>query len=1130
MRLALCTLVILPLALSAAQIFPAGPAEPVDSKNPPEEAHLKLALEALEDGRARDAMPHLQRAHGVGADRGRVLHALLRAATLELDDDGRLLWAHALAGCEADAKGKWRPDRELKELLPEGDAHLTELPGARASAARQLAKLAGKLRKAGRRHGGTPLGARFAAQLAWLVARPMPELAGSIAKDLEKAAGDYEPDHKTVVSALSKLCSHEEIGVAVRAARCLQGLAAQAGFGDLKGPEAPDMSRAQEEARQALFRARAALAQKTGEPLTLAQLEAMTPAEREQFTAAHSSFDNPGVSVSPTGMYRIETVCGFETLLGATRTIEDHHRRLAHYFGRDPFEERQGIVRIVPQHAGLEAEGTPHWWAGGFQSGDVTTIQFSVGNIEGMGRTLTHELTHRFDGVIFPGMPAWIVEGRAVWTGAAYGHSSDTQFVPNHVRIGTVESAFIKGYGGKKRLEQLITGTIDDYRDNYVAGYALWVYLDTWQVDGKRVFQGQLRKWMDNAPRGIRSPKPYFEQHFCDGKAGRPATFDDFAKEWRKFLKAFHWQSREDWVKERYTTRIKGGKRSPWVYDTPTWHRQRNRAEPFFGQDQARIAGDLFLELDMRDEARLAYAWALEVDEWEPAMATTLAELLEEDGADDLAWILRTEIGFRQSIASRARSGWEPSEPPFARDLDDLHEYLEALAAAAADYRAAGKRVAAAALTAERDRIARIVGLQPLGVSIDETAVRASLHPLDALAEPLGAWGYVEDELTGHEERRVHDLWYENEDGDVFVGRKKPQEGTGTADRGLWRREIFVRSREWQPPGKYLLSTRVFLTTSYVTGTVVFGYGRRDRNLRFRFNAGDYMYSAGEREKANALKSVGWSMGDLRGRDGGLSGSAPGRRYEFKEERSSFRLEILVDGAEAHAFIEDDWVGSYHTIDGRPIEGYIGFAVSWGAVRMQQPTIRRFDRTLAAGLERRWGKGLDLQSPGRAVGNQLLNRRVTGIPVGDRGTLALWLPHPPKDDDVTLTPEELAAEALDSIEVCRRILDEHRYPMRLVAVAPSTHDAPTREAIQNHLDTLFPGTDARGQPKVELLTHDYEGGISNGAHVDAFGEERTLLLLLDEHGVLRILHNFFPGWKDLPGPMRHWAKVLRGRR
>ena len=45
-------------------------------------------------------------------------------------------------------------------------------------------------------------------------------------------------------------------------------------------------------------------------------------------------------------------------------------------------------------------------------------MRFSIGTIEGLGHGLTHELTHRFDGALFPGQPTWLVEGKAVWTGA----------------------------------------------------------------------------------------------------------------------------------------------------------------------------------------------------------------------------------------------------------------------------------------------------------------------------------------------------------------------------------------------------------------------------------------------------------------------------------------------------------------------------------------------------------------------------------------------------------------------------------------------------------------------------------------------------------------------------------------
>ena len=138
----------------------------------------------------------------------------------------------------------------------------------------------------------------------------------------------------------------------------------------------------------------------------------------------------------------------------------------------------------MPEASGLESEGAPFWWAAGFQGGDTTTVRFSCGTIEGLGHLLTHELTHRFDGAIYPGIPSWLAEGKAVWTGGAYGKAEDETFVDAWADVGAIEAAFLKGYGDLGKFTKLISGTLDDYRDNYTAGFALYVYLTTRKPQG----------------------------------------------------------------------------------------------------------------------------------------------------------------------------------------------------------------------------------------------------------------------------------------------------------------------------------------------------------------------------------------------------------------------------------------------------------------------------------------------------------------------------------------------------------------------------------------------------------------------------------------------------------------------
>src|SRR5262249_21630075 len=181
-------------------------------------------------------------------------------------------------------------------------------------------------------------------------------------------------------------------------------------------------------------------------------LLALDHEQRDAFTLAHRGWAAPAVALSTTGRYRIETICGFETLLGAAQTVELHHARLVAHFGNDPFVGRPGTGRIVPEVHDLETEGAPFWWAGGFQGGDRTVIRFAWSNVPAMGRLLTHELTHRFDGVVHPFLGSWYGEGHACWTAAHYSRMRAADCTEDFLDKGTVAHTYGLGYGAQDKL------------------------------------------------------------------------------------------------------------------------------------------------------------------------------------------------------------------------------------------------------------------------------------------------------------------------------------------------------------------------------------------------------------------------------------------------------------------------------------------------------------------------------------------------------------------------------------------------------------------------------------------------------------------------------------------------------
>ncbi len=971
------------------------------------------------------------------------------------------------------------------------------------------------------------LEAWWAAGLARALTSAAPALRASCADDLDPGFTLSRKLPTKVTAALRKVMNGALSGgrgdEAARAALILAGLGAQAGFDDLQDEPHQSAAGLAEQAAAGLARARKMLARGAREPWTLEELEDLDEEQAVAFTREHGHFGHPARGLSPESRYLVETICGFETILGVVATVEDHHRRLAGWYGEDPFKDRQGLVRIVPESAGLEAESTPFWWAGGFQAGDLTVLKFSCGTIEGLGHGLTHELTHRFDGALFPGMPAWLAEGRAVWTGGAFGWSGDEHFVEDHVSFGTVERTFIKGYGGRRNLERLISGTIDDYRDNYFAGYALYVYLATWEEDGRRLFADRLEGYMRDIARGRDDPLSWFAERFADGEAGRPADMEAFTAGFGAFVRGFYWDSRAPWT-SRYESSIKRVN-GPWVYDEPTWTWERSRAEPYYGQDHARRAGMLLLELGKRREASEAFLWALSVDERSPLRNALLAEVLDELGSRGAAWCLRNE---NERAARRAGDGG--GEPcPFARELGRTTTFLAELESAAASADAAGLPLSARSLTGEHDRLATALGLPLLGRAAPGPASDTSEASRASIEEPariLAADGWVEDGLTGYEERRVRELWYAEEGGDLHVGRARPRDATGRLDRASHQRHAFTRTGEWQHAGRYAIRARIRFTTSYVSAALVLGYTRRDRNLRVHLSAGDFQYAIGKKEESEEIEGVHWRVAGLRDRDGPMSGSLRGGRAVFDQPRAHFSLEAVVDGPALHLWIEGQHVGTYHTVDGQPIEGHVGFATGQGAIEVIEPTVRRLDRSAALGsavegTDEALG-GLDLARLTDAGLKTLTNRTVRGLPRSLRGTVLIWSPLPLVEEGEAPDVEGALQRAARSARRTMSTLHDAYASQPVVLALSDMIDREARDALQVELRAEY--------GELVSIVSFAERGMTYDLAERIPGYKLAWLCFVDSAGVLRVAERFFGFGQKLPDGMSHWLQVFREHR
>ncbi len=1077
----------------------------------PQDTPVEVGRRALERGAVDEAEGHFRAALTRGETRG-AWEGLFAVAAARGDADAALVYAAELALVAADAAG-------VAPELPRGAAPAgllanaslakwpKELARRRAAAARELTEAAAARSRALARDPGGALVAAWLRRLALEVAGPMPLVRSALGDGLDPNVQTIDGGHVGVLKALERAMSSAHSngrpGEAVRAARILHGLGVQADFTHLEGPRPSGMARWRATGAEMLQRARERLAEEHPEPWTVEELEWLSSEAGDAFTRKHRSFALPGVAVSPRGWYRIESDCGLETLLGVARTIEDHHERLARFFGRDPFIEqrgtaaekvvRQGLVRIVPTADGLEAEGAPFFWAGGFQSGDVTVMRFSVGDIEGLGHGLTHELTHRFDGALHPGIPAWLAEGRAVWTGAAYGPSSDRDFVPNHAAFGTFSHVLGRGYGGAGLLGALIQGEPRDYRENYSAGYALYVFLNTWPAGGTPLFRAALQAFeRSGGAKDAAAARAKFLQYFCDGKDGRPRNLDAFAELFAEFLRGFYWKEPAPW-RDRYTEAVPAGGSSGWVYDDPTWVWSWQRAEPTFGQDQARLAGELFLELGQRDQALAALVWARSQDGFVPRTHHALAAALAgAKRADDSAWVVRSELAFPYQQPEAAFPGLAALRATQAL----LDGYAEAARASAAAPRAR------ALFTAEHRRLARWLGVPPLEIDSDSPAVF-----LDERA-PLLLDTFDDARLVGYDEDRPKRAFGVVDGGDLVLGARQDRDGTGRFDQSGGQL-AFALAEPWQLPGAYRVRTRVRFRTGYCHMEFVVGTTRRDRNVRFRVTAGDYLYAIGEQTAEPEFAEVGYGFSGLRDRDGGLGGALRSGSFPLERARTAVDVELLIDGASVTAYLDGVEVAAYHTIDGAPLEGRVGFAARSGIVRLERPTVQRLDRGVAVGRPARTPRSLDLSAPTGPDFTGLENLPVRGLPPSSTGRVVLWIPQ-----DENTGAAQVAKLARMAAKLSERAAAEGILQPLSLAVPTALGDEALAELV---------AATAGLEPRVTIERHR----LTSERVGEASDQGRTWVFFVDAASVVRVTLPWLEGASLREREFQHWITVFR---
>jgi len=990
-----------------------------------------MAQRFAERGRTGDALVQLEEALSHDPASLDVLGDIL-GITAE-DDDSFTLWSHYFTRATMDAKGKAPRLRAAVQKRVEPAVALTRV---RASALDRLATMARRLNRP-----RSDALARYLFDLARLLVRGAPLLEAAHLPQFEEAVRRCQPHPETVLTDLERGMRRcwvsGKTADALHAARILHGACVQA----RRTMERVKRLRALSDSATRLIARYRATHRAEHEPLTVQDLLAIPKQKRPAWETEHADWAVPTVVHSPLDMYRVESICGVRSTAMAAADVEYHHRRLALWYGRDPFRKVQGTVRLCRTAAGLEGEGQPFYWAPGFQGGNVTTITVNFANRQGMATMITHELTHRFDGAIYPRLPSWLLEGRAVHTGTCTLWPRSDKLDERAVSWGSFWQANYKGYGRTKKLRELIEGTIEDYRDNYPAGYSLWIYLSRYR---KARFGPRIEPYLRSfkAKPGWPGVKR-FEDFFVDGRDGRPEKFEDLAKDLREFfgmanaLDAGAWK--KGWQKSARAaadeaTKVQRALRKtghnaeladPFdrrILDHSNHPVLRGRSDdPAFGERHALAAALWFDAHGMPKEALRAFVWARAVDDMTNANLRRQARFHRERGAPSQAWLLR--------LAASEDPGPVPGEVGPAHAA--LAPFRQSLRAFEKQYAASDRPRADRAMRADRMALERAVGIHS-----EETHNR--VKPRGVLTSPPDCDPYLgvlarslAEDVWDPSETVVRGNWHVAAPGLLVLGRKTTKTTISGVTRDAGIRKVFVRGTEWFE-GTYTLRVRVKLISAHLGAAVVIGHTRGDRGLVVNLGGGDWAYAVGRKAKTAGFRGIRVSLNDLRGYDGGVSRMS--RHVSFRSPKQSFLLTVRVSDAFVRVRIDDRDVLSHRSATDLAVRGRIGFLLGSGLVAFHRPEVRRH-RVVGPWNSCPCEHGdepIDISRTIRIPWETWQGRRVLAIPRDPLGSVLLCYP----DGDLW----KGADAARDAATIWRSLLGDQAAPLRLHVLHPAAKE------------------------------------------------------------------------------------------
>jgi hypothetical protein len=318
------------------------------------------------------------------------------------------------------------------------------------------------------------------------------------------------------------------------------------------------------------------------------------------------------------------------------------------------------------------------------------------------------------------------------------------------------------------------------------------------------------------------------------------------------------------------------------------------------------------------------------------------------------------------------------------------------------------------------------------------------------------------------------------------------------------------------PPGHHVVRFRVSALTSYVSGSIVIGSVRRDRQVRLDLTMGDFLYSIGAKDDGVKIKGVQTSLRGLREREGALPGAYPSKYVDFGEQRAFVDVEIMIDGCEVSAVVDGKYVGCYRMPDGAPVEGHIGFATGQGAWRIGKPSLR--DVRASVDVGRLMHPGLDTSDPNRAVVDRLLHRGTKGFPLAPTGTLVAWLPKyaAKSDPTATATADEHLGWAMNLASAASEALDRSAKGVPWVLAVPDVFGAAEWAALKKDVAAL-------GNPPRSVIPHSHGALSWTGDETDR--QPVPSMLFIDPVGGLRVIRGYTAILDGLPGDLARWAEV-----